>query len=205
MAGTSGMKRRTAKFTVLTIIAVFDVGLLSAQESLPVRNCTWCHGSSAQGYTTAPRLAGQKPDYIENSLLNFRTHVRDNPYSKQYMWGAAANVSEEMAHGFGLYFSNMSPAPANDGNGALVNEGKSIYVEGIPESNVVSCIVCHGPNAEGFEGIPRLGGMGYAYLKRRLKQWNEGFDSTAVPMPQVTKNLSEIEIEALASYLSFLR
>jgi cytochrome c553 len=199
------MKRCRSKLAVLTIIAVFDSGLLSAQESLPTRNCTWCHGSSAQGYTTAPRLAGQTPAYIENSLLSFKTHVRDNPYSKQYMWGATANLSKEMAHGFALYFSNLSPVPANDGNGALVNEGKSIYVEGIPESNVVSCIVCHGPNAEGFEGIPRLGGMGYAYLKRRLEQWNEGYHSAAVPMPQVTKNLSESEIEAVASYLSFLR
>ena len=199
------MKRRWSKLAILTIIAVFDVGPLSAQETLPVRNCTWCHGSSAQGYTTAPRLAGQTPAYIENSLLSFKTHVRDNPYSKQYMWGAAANVSKEMAHGFALYFSNLPPVPANDGNGALVNEGKAIYAEGIPETNVVSCIVCHGPNAEGFEGIPRLGGMGYAYLKRRLEQWNEGYHPAAVPMPQVTKNLSANEIEALASYLSFLR
>lgn len=199
------MKRSRSQLAILTIIAAFVASPLWAQETLPVHNCTWCHGSSAQGYTTAPRLAGQTPQYIENSLLSFKNHVRDNPYSKQYMWGAAANVSKEMAHGFALYFSNLPPVPANDGNGAFVNEGKAIYTEGIPETNVASCIVCHGPNAEGFEGIPRLGGMGYAYLKRRLEQWNEGYHSAAAPMPQVTKNLSTSEIEALASYLSFLR
>ena len=137
--------------------------------------------------------------------MSFKTHARDNPYSKQYMWGAAANVSADMARGFAHYFSNLPPAAANDGNGALASQGKTIYVEGVPESNVVSCIVCHGPNAEGFDRIPQLGGMGYSYLKGRLEQWNEGYHSAAVPMPQVSKNLSKDEIEALASYLSFLK
>ena len=33
---------------------------------------------------------------------------RDNPYSKQYMWGAAANLSRETAHGFAVYFSESA-------------------------------------------------------------------------------------------------
>jgi cytochrome c553 len=35
-------------------------------DDLPVRNCTWCHGTSAQGYSKAPRLAGQRVDYLVN-------------------------------------------------------------------------------------------------------------------------------------------
>jgi cytochrome c553 len=42
---------------------------LAAADSVPVRNCTWCHGTSAQGFTIAPRLAGQRHQYIENQLL----------------------------------------------------------------------------------------------------------------------------------------
>lgn len=58
---------------------------------------------------------------------------------------------------------------------------------------------------EGFEGIPRLGGMGYAYLKRRLEQWSEGYHAAAEPMPRISKSLSVNEVEALASYLSFIK
>ena len=199
------MKRITSKQAVLAIIVACVANPVSAQESLPIRNCTWCHGSSAQGYTSAPRLAGQTHRYIENSLLSFKSHARDNPASKQYMWGAAANLSGETARGFAVYFSELPATPANDGNEALATEGKSIYVEGRPASNVVSCIVCHGPNAEGYEGIPRLGGMGHDYLKRRLEQWNEGYHAAAEPMPRIAKRLSANEIEALASYLSFVR
>jgi cytochrome c553 len=199
------MMRITSQMVGLALVAACAAGPLSAQEQLPIRNCTWCHGSSAQGFTSAPRLAGQTLQYIEKSLSSFKTHLRDNPYSQQYMWGAAANLSKEMAHGFALYFSELPPAPANDGNGALAPEGRAIYLEGMPESNIVSCIVCHGPNAEGFEGIPRLGGMSYAYLKRRLEQWNEGYHVAGEPMPRIAKRLSEHEVEALCSYLSFLK
>jgi cytochrome c553 len=121
------------------------------------------------------------------------------------MWGASANLSKEMMQDFALYFSQLPAQPARDGYETLVDEGKAIYIEGIPDSNVVSCIVCHGPNAEGFEGIPKLAGMSYPYLKRRMDEWNEGYHAAAAPMPRVTKTLSEKEIEALASYLSFLK
>ena len=70
----------------------------------------------------------------------------------------------------------------------------------------MSCLVCHGPNGEGVRAIPRLGGLSYAYLRNRLEQWNEGYHLAAeYPMPKVARTLSPAEIEALASYLSFVR
>jgi cytochrome c553 len=204
-AGVRAMKRSVSGAAVLATLAVVVVGPLSAEEALPIRNCTWCHGSSAQGYTTAPRIAGQTPRYLEHALMSFKTHARDNPYARQYMWGAVANLDQELAHSFALYFSQLPAEPANDGNGDLASRGRAIYIEGLPDANIVSCIVCHGPEAQGFEAIPRLAGLGYGYLKRRLEQWNEGYHSSAEPMPRIAKTLSASEIEALASYLSFMR
>src|SRR5262245_36953548 len=89
----------------LAIVAIFSfAGPLLAGESLPVWNCTWCHGTSAQGFSTAPRLAGQRDQYIENQLLSFSEHIRDNPLSMQYMWGATANLSPDTAHDLAAYF-----------------------------------------------------------------------------------------------------
>ena len=155
-------------------------------------------------FATAPRLAGQRDEYTENQLLSFKEHIRDNPYSKQYMWGAAANLSPQTAHDLAVYFSTLPPEAANDGDSELVAAGRTIYEVGIPESNIVSCLVCHGPNAEGVREIPRLGGLSYSYLKRRLEQWGEGFHAAAEPMPRIASSLSPNEIEALASYLSFI-
>jgi cytochrome c553 len=79
-------------------------------------------------------------------------------------------------------------------------------MEGIPNANIVACYACHGPNAEGVRDIPRLGGLAYSYLKGRLEQWSQGYHSVAgSPMPMVARSLGPAEIEALASYLSFVR
>jgi cytochrome c553 len=183
-----------------------DVDSVSWGESFAKTNCAWCHGASGQGFATAPQLAGQRPAYIENQLRSFYDHSRDNPLSQQYMWGAAAKLDSEVSHNLAAYFSTLDAEAAKDGDEELVGIGKTIYQVGMPESNIAACVACHGPNAEGIGQIPRLAGLSYHYLKRKLKQWGEGYHSSAArPMPKIASKLSTPEIEALASYLSFVR
>jgi cytochrome c553 len=200
------MTRTWLKIAASAIVACAVSSSSSNAESLAIRNCTWCHGATAQGYTPAPRLAGQKPKYIVNELISFRTHTRDNPFSKQYMWGAAANLAPKTAQDLAIYFSSLPAAAANDGDRELAATGRTIYQEGLPDSNIAACVACHGPNAQGFGEIPRLGGLAYTYLKRKLEQWGEGYHATALPpMPRIASKLSRDDIEALASYLSFIK
>ena len=178
----------------------------SYAEVLAVRNCNWCHGGSASGYPPAPALAAQRPQYIEKQLTNFRVHTRDNPFARQYMWGAARNVDNQSARELALYFGSLPPRAARDGLPSLVGIGRTIYQEGMPEANIVACVVCRGPNGEGVRDIPRLGGLDSTYLKRRLEQWNEGYHAAAgPPMISIASKLSDDQIEALASYLSFIK
>ena len=135
------MERITSKITILAIFLAAGASL-HAGEPLPIRNCTWCHGTAAQGFTTAPRLAGQRQQYITNQLLDFNRHTRDNPLSKQYMWAAAENLNPQIARDLALYFSTLPPRAANDGDSELAARGKEIYELGIANSNVVACVVC---------------------------------------------------------------
>lgn len=200
------MNRFRRKPAILAIVFAVISPWAAHSESLAVRDCTWCHGASAQGYTPAPRLAGQRIEYIQNQLKDFWTHARDNPFSRQYMWGAAANLSPQRVHDLAVYFAMLPGNPANDGNKKFVARGRTIYFDGIPEANIVACIACHGPNAEGAGTIPRLGGLEYTYLKTRLEQWGEGYHARAkIPMPGIASRLSADQIEALASYLSFVK
>ena len=201
------MKRIGLKTAVLAIFAsALSAASSQAGESAAVRNCTWCHGTGAQGYTVAPRLAGQRPQYIMSQIRSFHEHTRDNPFSKQYMWSAVASLSAYAARDLANYFASIPPKPANDGNSVLAERGRTIYMDGIPEANVVSCYACHGPNAEGIRDIPRLGGLAYFYIKARLEQWGQGYHSTpGSPMPIVATHLGPEEVEALASYLSFVK
>ncbi len=201
------IKASTAVMTAVVVLVVSAVSARAAHaETAAVRNCTWCHGPGAQGYNPAPRLAGQARQYIERQIRSFQGHVRDNPDSRQYMWAAAEHVSPQRAHDLAAYFATLPARAANDGLRELARTGKAIYQDGVPQENIVACIACHGPNAEGAGEIPRLGGLAYTYLKRTLKQWGEGYNAAALhPMPDVARRLSPEQIEALASYLSFIR
>jgi cytochrome c553 len=200
-----GVMKRIGLITFMAVVAsVFSTAW--AEESAAVRNCTWCHGAGAQGYTVAPRLAGQRPQYIMSQVRSFREHARNNPFSKQYMWSAVAALGPSTANELANYFASIAPKPANDGDSALASKGKQIFMDGIPEANIVSCYACHGPNAEGIRDIPRLGGLAYFYIKARLEQWGQGYHSTpGSPMPMVASHLGPQEVEALASYLSFVK
>jgi len=194
------------KLAALAFASATALAFPAHAESAMVRNCTWCHGGSAQGYTPAPRLAGQRAAYIEQQLVSFAKHRRDAPFAKQYMWGAAANLGPRAAHVLSVYFSSLPPRAANDGDRELVARGEAIYQRGMPDANIAACVACHGPNGEGVGAIPRIGGLAYTYLKRRLEQWAEGYHSTlGHPMPHIAEQLSQNQIEELASYLSFVR
>ncbi len=194
------------KLAALAIVVSAVPALAGEFANVNVRNCTWCHGPSAQGYAPAPRLAGQKSLYIQNQLRSYRTHRRDNPFSKMYMWAAAANVGPESARYLAAYLSALPTQAANDGDRDRVAAGRAIYQEGLPDANVAACVACHGPRGQGIGGIPRLGGLSYSYLQDRLQQWRDGYDATAMhPMPHVASQLSPNQIAALASYLSFIK
>jgi cytochrome c553 len=172
------------------------------------RNCTMCHGPQFQGYFVAPRLAGQKPQYVVNQLRDLLAHKRDNPYSQLYMWRASAklvSIDPDGVRAVAAYFATLQPEAAADGHQELVAAGQNLFSGGEASENVPACAVCHGPNGVGSRNIPRIGGLSFHYLKRRLEAWGAGYHASATyPMPKIASNLSEEKIDALASYLSFI-
>ncbi len=196
------MKNFGTKMAVLAISLATTGPLLA--DDLSVRNCTWCHGTSAQGYSKAPRLAGQRVDYLVDQLQAFATHKRDEFFPTKYMWFAAAHLDPSTLRNLAAYFSALPPEAAKDGDSELAAEGKIIFEDGVPSENIAACQACHGPEAQGVREIPRLGGLSYNYLKRRLEQWSQGQDTYGTPMPKVGRSLSPNQIAALASYLSFV-
>jgi cytochrome c553 len=182
-----------------------DIEYARVGEAVARRDCMFCHGSGAQGFSTAPRLAGQRADYIVNAIASFRRHVRDNPRSRDYMWVAAQRLTQGTARAVAMYLSKLDARPAADGRSGNPERAAAIYRDGIPEANVPACIVCHGPKAEGAGAIPRLGGLSARYLRDRLVQWTQGYHAKAAPMPDIARKLSADDIEIMASYLSYLK
>jgi cytochrome c553 len=190
--------------TLLASLATFFALAAPLQaDDLPIRNCTWCHGATAEGYSKAPRIAGQRADYLVKQLQGFASHQRDETLNVKYMWSATAHLDPETARGLAAYFSTLPAEAARDGDASLVARGRSIFENGVPEANIAACQACHGPEAQGVRDIPRLAGLSSVYVARRLTEFNESHSAWGAPMPKVARSLLPDEVAALASFLSF--
>jgi cytochrome c553 len=110
--------------------------------------CKTCHGLSGQGYRgyyPMPRLAGQRPKYIENQLRAFIERRRMNPV----MFNVAHALSPSMVAALTTYFQDLNPNPLGGAPKDHLALGKTIFEQGLPESNVPACSACHGPDAKG--------------------------------------------------------
>jgi len=172
--------------------------------------CKDCHGPSAQGYHgfyPIPRLAGQQPEYLENQLQAFIEHRRTN----NIMFNVAHALSTGMKSALAQHFRDLNPKPAADGPRQLVAEGKRIFEDGVPDSNIAACAACHGPEATGVRQIPRLAGQLYPYLIKELTNWgkergqNIAKPDASMVMSPVAHSLSKSQVEAVAAYVSQIR
>ena len=170
--------------------------------------CKTCHGLSGQGYYgyfAMPRLAGQQPKYLENQLRAFVERRRTNPV----MSNVAHSLSPSMVAALAAHFRDLNSKPMGGAPKEHVTPGKTIYQEGLPDSNVPACSACHGPEAKGQDEIPRLAGQLFPYTVKELTNWNRergqgsGNDTSAIMVP-TAHNLTQSQIAAIAAYLSYL-
>jgi cytochrome c553 len=172
--------------------------------------CKDCHGPSAQGYFgffPIPRLAGQQTEYLENQLRAFLEHRRTN----NVMFNVAHALSPDMMAALAASFHQLNPPPLGGGPRQLVAEGKRIFEDGVPDANVAACAACHGPEATGTGGIPRLAGQLYPYVIKELTNWgkergqNPTKPDTSAVMSPVAHSLNKSQIEAIAAFVSYLK
>ena len=196
-----------------------DTAAISEQDlQAKIQYCQTCHGPSGQGYKgflPMPRLAGQTTQYIDSQLLAFIKSRRDKyvPGDKQLSVDIPKvhDLSPAMRSALAAHFTSLDPEPIGDGPKDLVATGRTIYAEGVPETNVAACSGCHGPEAKGKDEIPRLAGQLYSYTEKELTDWSKvrgqhpTKDGAAAAMTPVAHSLSAPQIAALAAYLSYLK
>jgi cytochrome c553 len=177
-----------------------------------IEYCQDCHGSSGQGYRgfyPIPRLAGQMTPYFENQIRAFVARRRERNIAIA-MW-KVHGLSRDMLAALAARFAALNPPPIDGAPRGLVEAGRAIYQEGVPETNVAACAACHGPGAQGHEEIPRLAGQLYRYTVKELTNWAtergqtpSSEDLTKVMAP-IAHSLNRRQIEAVAAYVSYLR
>jgi cytochrome c553 len=207
------VRLHTAVHAAIAALLVCAAGGADAAErglAAKIEYCTTCHGIAAQGYLgyfAMPRLAGQQEAYLANQLHAFIERRRTNPV----MFNVAHVLNPSMVSALAAHFRHLNPPPFGGAPRSQVPRGKTIYEEGIPESNVPACSACHGPDGNGRDEIPRLAGQLYPYTVKALRNWGRErgqggarTDVSAVMAP-TAHNMTAAEIAAVAAYVSTLR
>lgn len=179
-------------------------------QAIVTQVCAACHGADGNSAIPAnPSLAAQHPEYTLKQLVNFKPRngkpaERANPV----MTGMVANLSTEDMANLALYFAGQRAKPRAASDPDLVKLGREIYRGGILTKNVAACAACHSPNGSGIPAqYPRLAGQHAEYIEVQLKAFRSGDranDANGM-MRAVAAKLSDVEIKALAEYVSGLR
>ena len=179
-------------------------------------SCAACHGADGNAADAQyPKLAGQHERYIAKQLLLFKTGERESPI----MQPMAAALGAQDMRDIGAYFATQkaqsgvadeSPVTAGPNSGRKFWEvGERVFRAGIPKSGVPACLACHGPVGRGNPGpaYPSVGGQHASYTTARLNYYRAGSDkakAAAPAMVEISKRLSDEEIQALATYIEGL-
>jgi cytochrome c553 len=176
----------------------------SAALDLIRRECSTCHGPQGVSVSpTFPNLAAQTKQYLDAQLKAFRDRSRADPHAQAFMWGMAAQLTDDTIKQMAEFFAQQ-PAPRGQAaDRAEVAAGEKIYKEGIEKQDVPACMSCHGDKAEGNELFPRLAGQRRNYLEKQLEAFSASLRANEI-MHENSKKLTARQISELAAYLSSL-
>lgn len=211
------MKKAVSVFAVWLLMASVSAqgsdahpivdGNAEAGEQLS-QTCAACHGP--QGNSSDPQwpnIAGQHAAYTFQQLMDLkRGDERANPQ----MAGIVENLDEQDMRDLAVFYEEQAHTVtgAGDDSEALVEQGRKIYMGGIPHKGVTACIACHGPRGRGNPAAqyPVVSGQWAAYLADQLRQYRSGerANDRNEMMRSLAESLSDEEIDAVAEFMSGL-
>ena len=194
--------------TLLAALALAAAGpLLAADdpraEEIVQAKCFICHGADGESSSPVfPRLAGQHAAYVARQLADYKSGKRKN----STMQPMVEDLSAADFKLLGAYFEARKPLAHKVDDPELAQMGRFIFQRGNPYSGVAACSGCHGPQGHGTETLPRLAGQHAQYTENQLKAFNkrERTNDNAV-MHGIASKLTELEVKAVASYISGLQ
>jgi len=187
-------------FVASNVLAIDEERLKNIVEE----TCAHCHGKKGEASSSIyPRLAGQHRIYLQKQLQNFRDGVRKDDIMNEM----AKELTNEEINALADYFGGQ-PVKSHrirSSRKSLAAVGYYIFHEGNEYSEIPPCASCHGEHGEGNENLPRLAGQHRRYVASQLKAFHERkrTNDNAV-MHSIVKNLTELELQAVALYVSGL-
>lgn len=165
--------------------------------------CSHCHGEDGNSKRPdIPNLAGQNPAYLLEQFDMFADGRRKNfvmqTLAKEFTMEDKVNIS--------IYFSHQEVAGGQSVDPLQASQGERLF------SNI--CQFCHGADGRGEQGYARLAGQQKEFVVNTLKRYRRNATSAPNPdevkrtngrMEQVTQNLTDEDIIALANYIASMK
>ncbi len=173
--------------------------------------CGACHGVDGNSAVPSfPKLAGLGEKY----LLKQMQDIRDGLRPVAAMAGQVDNMSDQDLADIAAFYDDQTRTPEM-ADEELVELGRKVYMAGIMDRKVAACSGCHSPTGKGNGpgGFPGLAGQHADYIAAQLKMFRKGYedpsgrvnDGDSKIMRTTAFELSDLEIEAVASYASGLK
>lgn len=173
------------------------------EKLLPIveQVCAGCHGIDGNSVIpTIPKLAGRHPDYLIKELKDFMAGKRKS----DAMGAIAPTIDAGDLKGIAAYFGKQKPTSEKMTDPAAAALGEKIFLDGDEDRGVPACAGCHEQDGSGGKRFPRLAGQHRAYLVDQMLKFKTDVHSYvgARFMREVTKRLTDTEINAVAEYLT---
>ncbi len=173
-------------------------------ESIARQVCAACHGIDGNSpLAMNPILAAQHSGYLYKQLMNFKSGARNNAI----MTAMSVNLSDEDMRNLAAFYAKQSAIKMAAKNMKLVAVGQKLYRAGIPDKGVPACAGCHSPDGSGIPPqYPRISGQHTDYTAAQLRAFAAGerYNDQNSMMRMIASRLNEVEIRALAEYVSGL-
>ena len=191
----------------LTLLVTAPVSAADAGRIDEIINdrCAHCHGAQGDASSAIyPRLAGQHRVYLAKQLRNFRDGARQSDTMNEMV----KDLGDEEIMALAEFYSGQ-PVRAHrirTTKKDLEAVGYYIYHKGNEYTDIPPCTSCHGAYGEGSETLPRLAGQHKRYIVAQLEAFHERkrTNDNAI-MFTIAKELTELEINAVALYVSGLK
>ncbi len=182
------------------VLSVSSISFADDIADFANKNCVKCH----DGNSGFPNLSAQTPDYLFRSLKDYQGGLRHSDNATTLMYKRVQAIDDLTLLGLANYFNQQPAAAPTDGDQALIATGKDIYENGVPAQAVVACIICHGDKAEGLGTSPRLASQLHDFVVEQLQNYKNGLVDNQKRMSTYSSQLSDEQMDAVATYLQSL-
>lgn len=211
------------KKMMISVLMMAATGLVwaegdAAAGEAKVAVCAACHGADGNSAApTFPKLAGQHPKYTAKQLNDMKVDPAKGGRMVVEMAAIVANLTDQDIADIAAYYGAKTiQGGAVDPD--LRAKGESVFRAGNKAKGLAACTGCHSPDGKGNNGAayPALAGQHPEYIEKQLKAFRlaaeepsaQGArvnDGEAKIMRDIASRMSDLEIRAVASFISGLR